>query len=148
MSDGDSCRDDEEKCRRSSAVNELKDIAEDGGRSPEDISKKKLERFLQSLTSQRRRYILYEMQENEVNGIDSLATSVTAMVQKVPEDEVDTEAVERMRAQLMHSELPMLADAGLIEYDQRSKAVRYSDPHAVLDTVLQLCANIDAPRNQ
>lgn len=148
MSDDNSCIEDGDKIRKAPAMNGLKNTIEDGGRNSDDIGRKKLERIFQALTSQRRRYILYEMQENEVSDINSLSTTVTAMVEEVPEDKVDTEAVDRMRSQLIHSELPKLANTGFIEYDQRSKAVCYSDPPAVLDTLLRLCANVDAPRHQ
>ncbi|WP_436345553.1 DUF7344 domain-containing protein [Natronorubrum sp. FCH18a] len=148
MSDDDFCRGDEEKKEKPPAVNEVKDTAQDGGQNADDIGHKKLERILQTLTSQRRRYILYEMQENEVSDIDSLATTVTAMVQEVPPEKVKTKDVDNMKSQLIHAELPALADAGFIEYDQRSKAVRYSNPPSLLDGFLRLSAKIDSPSDQ
>lgn len=145
MSDDDFSGKDEEKIRESTAVNGVQDKAHDGGRDAGDIGRQKLERIFEVLTSQRRRYILYEIQDSEVSDIDSLANTVIAMEKEISPDEVDHGDVEDVRVQLMHSDIPKLADAGFIEYDPRSEAVRYSDPPTLLDTFLRLCANVDRP---
>ncbi|WP_449271835.1 DUF7344 domain-containing protein [Haloterrigena turkmenica] len=50
-----------------------------------------------------------------------------------------------MQTSLAHSDLPKLAENGLVEFDRRSKAVRYSRPPDLLDKMLRLCANFDDP---
>ncbi|ELZ24386.1 hypothetical protein C477_01170 [Haloterrigena salina JCM 13891] len=120
------------------------ELASDGGRQ-KDREQRKLEGILHVLLDERRRYILYFLQEHEVSELDELATHVTAMEQETDPDAVRSERVKRVRISLVHADLPRLEDSRLVEFDRRSKAVRYSRPPELLARMLRLCANFDAP---
>ena len=124
---------------------ESRHVVCDGGSDAGDGKIQLIEAIFRSLSAQRRRYVLYELRANELCDLEVLATTVTAQTRDVPLGEVDPEDVESTKAQLLHADIPLLADAGFVEYDPRSETLRYSDPPPLLDTVLQLCADIDTP---
>lgn len=120
-------------------------VACDGGSDAGEGKIQLIEAIFRSLSAQRRRYVLYELRANEMCNLETLTTTVAAQTRDVPLDAVDPEDVESTRAQLLHADIPLLADAGFVEYDPRSETLRYSDPPPLLDTFLQLCVDIDTP---
>ena len=119
-------------------------LVSDGG-SQTDDDQRMLEGVLRALLNQRRRYTLYFLQATEVSEVDELATHVAAMEQDTDPETVDPDQVEKVQVSLVHSDLPMLEDQGLVEFDRRSSAVRYSRPPELLDKMLSLCATFDTP---
>ena len=107
--------------------------AKDGGHSL-------VERIFGALASKRRRYILYCLQDQENIQIGALATQLTAWEQGVPRNGVPPNTWQDVHANLVHTHLPKLADFGLIEYDQRSGAIRYTDAPTAFEEVLALAA--------
>lgn len=95
------------------------------------------------LTSSRRRIILYYLQENEIVDVDELVTQIAIKEAKIPSGEVSTDQRERIKAQLVHTHLPKLADTQCIEYDRRSGTVRYTQPPALLDKALRLLSHLE-----
>lgn len=73
------------------------------------------------LAPARRRLIIayFEDSREQTATLDGLAGYVTR------HDETDVSTQERARVLLHHTDLPKLADAGLIDYDTRSWTVRY-----------------------
>ncbi|WP_242695434.1 DUF7344 domain-containing protein [Halomontanus rarus] len=120
----------------------------DGGIQENGGGSRTLEGVLRALINQRRRYTLYFMQDNEVSDLDELAAHVAAMEQDTDPEVVNTEQADQVRTSLLHSDLPMLEDVALVEFDRRSEAVRYSQPPDLLETLLRLCATFDAPPDQ
>lgn len=83
------------------------------------------------LANRRRRYLVYylseaESEEKEVFGIDDVATRIEEW-EREWDDAESPEAADRreaIRIGLHHNHLPRLSDAGLIDYDARTKTVR------------------------
>lgn len=95
------------------------------------------------LTSPKRRFILYYLQENEIADIDELATQIAMREAEAPPDEVSADHRERIVTQLIHTHLPKLVEAQCIEYDRRSSTVRYTSPPTPLDKVLRLLSQLE-----
>ena len=116
------------------------------GSSP-DGDRATLEAVLRAITNYRRRHILYHLREEEVSDLDTVARHVA----KVEEESITEERLEKRAEQelpaLVHSDLPALEDAALVEFDQRSEAVRYCEPPALLDKLLHICEEVDPPVN-
>lgn len=113
----------------------------DGGEGP-------LDRILSGLIDSRRRYLLYYLGENEDAYITEAAKYVTACEQQCELEDVPDGARERVKIDLYHGHLPQLADSDLIEYDQRSGAIRFRDPPDQLRKFLELAEDtedIDTP---
>lgn len=81
--------------------------------------------------------------QSQVATIEELARQVVAWEADIPAPEVATEQSERVASELVHTHLPKLAEATFIEYDPRSRTVRYTEPPALLDTVLKLLAELE-----
>lgn len=120
-------------------------IVGDGGVRTGDDDQWKLEGVLRALLHQRSRYTLYFLQGNKVTDLDELATHVAAMEQDTDPAAVGSARVKQVQTSLIHSDLPRLEENGLIEFDRRSKAVRYSRPPDLLEKMLRLCATFDDP---
>lgn len=106
------------------------------------------EEVLDCLTSRRRRFLLYYLQENETGDVEELAIQIAAWEAEIPLDEVSTDHRERVMSQLVHAHLPKLADAQFIEYDRRSETVRYTEPMTLLDRVLRLLSQLEEGFNK
>lgn len=110
-----------------------------------DGGKSLLDRVFGALSHQRRRYTLYYLRENDEAEVDELASQVAAWERDVPVVDVPAEASEEVRSELVHSHLPKLEEYGLVEYDQRSGAVVYTNPPTLLDEALKLAVAIENP---
>lgn len=102
-----------------------------------------LEVVFDCLTHPKRRVMLYYLQHHEIVTVNELARHVAGWDAGVPPDEVDPEHRDGIASELVHSHLPKLRDASFIEYDQRSKTIRYTDPPELLAEVLRLLAELD-----
>lgn len=111
-------------------------VATNGGTTPLDV-------ILNSLGQPRRRFILYYLQDHEIATVEELSRQIVAHEQNVTPDVVADADRDRIASQLIHSHLPNLADATFIEYDPRSRTVRYREPPALLDTILRLLARLE-----
>ena len=112
--------------------------ANDGGHSL-------VERIFGALASKRRRYVLYCLQDQEHMEVEALATQITAWEQGVRRNDVPPDTRQDVQVNLVHSHLPKLADYELIEYDERSGAIRYTDAPAAFEEVLGLAARLEKP---
>lgn len=75
--------------------------------------------------------------------VDNLAHYIALI--KVEPFSLDESLLQQTKAQLTHTDLPVLTDADFIDYDRRSRAVRYADPPSLLETTLEITLKIDAP---
>lgn len=107
-----------------------------------------LEVIFESLTSPRRRFVLYYLRDHEIATVEELARHIVAWEENVHPDEVGSDRRERVETQLLHTHLPKLADATFVEYDPRSRTVRYTEPPALLDTVLELLARLEGESSE
>ena len=127
----------------------MSDACEDvfGGASMTDGSLRdvretdELDSDLAILSSSRRRHSLYYLRENEIASVDELADHLA--------DEDGDAAVsaddrfETPELALVHSDLPALRDAGVIEYDPRNGTVRYRRPPESVRALLELCSRLE-----
>ncbi|MFB6105409.1 MAG: hypothetical protein ABEJ70_00410 [Halobacteriaceae archaeon] len=86
-----------------------------------------LDAVFELLADRRRRYALYELADVR-RGVIDFADLVEAVA--TLEAAVDGEAITRDRylevaSELYHWHLEVLADVGVVDYDERSRAVRY-----------------------
>ncbi|WP_276253228.1 DUF7344 domain-containing protein [Halomontanus rarus] len=94
----------------------------------EDGSGSTFDRLFTVLADQRRRYVLYylQMTPRDVVQYDQLVTKVAEW-----ETESDTppteDHLEEIELALQHHHLPRLEDYGMIDYDPRTKTIRYCD---------------------
>lgn len=97
-----------------------------------------------ALTDHRRRLALYYLEEEGgVGDFGSLVNQVASWERDQPIRTVSDEDRDRVKAEFHHSHLPKLEELGLVEYDQRSGAIRYADPPAILTKLLQLTKRFD-----
>lgn len=98
----------------------------DSCRVVEDGSGSTFDRLFTVLADQRRRYVLYylQMSSRDVVQYDHLVTQVAEW-----ETESDAPATEdhqeEIEIALQHHHLPRLEDYGMIDYDPRTKTIRY-----------------------
>lgn len=90
-----------------------------------------LDRIFDLLGSRRRRYVLYYLNETDADVVtlDDVAERVVAWEREwAGDDDADRDThLEYVRTALHHNHLPRLADAGLVDYDPRSRTVRRWD---------------------
>jgi predicted transcriptional regulator len=98
-----------------------------------------LDAILDVLTSRHRRDILYHLEDAETEVL-RLAELVDA-VQAGNPDPTNREAV---MANLHHVQLPKLNEIGWIEYDFRSRTIRYR-PEFVPGTILRFVRSTESP---
>ena len=105
-------------------------MRETGGQSPTATAAEppSLDLIFDLLSNQRRRYVLYSLNEQPEN-----VATVSELVDVVLNHERRTEDLvadaaegrDRVRVDLQHVQLPKLEAAGIVEHDQRSETVRY-----------------------
>lgn len=79
------------------------------------------DRVLPALTPARRRLILAYFEDS----MEQTATLDVLTGYVARQEEIESTTQERARVLLHHADLPKLADAGLIDYDARTRTVRY-----------------------
>lgn len=82
------------------------------------------------LSNRRRRYVLYCLHEQPdgVATIGEVTDTVLAFEHRTGNSEADQDSEtqrQTIQTELQHVHLPKLADAGVLEHDQRSDTVRY-----------------------
>lgn len=102
-----------------------------------------LDEIFECLRHPKRRFVLYHLRECEVLTVDELARQVAAWEGEVPPEEVEPDTRKRAATNLIHIHLPKLSDTMFIEYDQRSKTLRYTEPPELLDEVLNLIGQFE-----
>jgi hypothetical protein len=76
------------------------------------------------LASQRRRYVLSCLKENEDPiALAALANKVAARENDLPVSEVSEEEIKHIHLSLYHTHIPKLNDADVVEYDQGKDTV-------------------------
>lgn len=102
-----------------------------------------LEDLFKSFASPRRRFVLYYLRDHEIATVEELARQIVARDASVPPDEVPSDRREHVETQLVHADLPKLAAATFVEYDNRSKTVRYAHPPALLESALDMLEKLE-----
>ena len=100
---------------------EMSESHDSAGRTPEES----LDGLLEVLANERRRRILYYL-----DGKDDEVATFTELIDYVTvheADSVDDLASDEVAVALYHTHIPRLEEAGLIEYDARSRTIRYRE---------------------
>lgn len=114
-------------------------VASDGGRSPVD-------RILISLQEVHRRYLLYHLHEEGASDLETAARRVAARDRGCDPGDIPAALHERFKTELYHNHLPKLADLNIIDYDERTGAIRLRNPPDKLDEFLALTRDEDNPK--
>jgi len=101
----------------------------------------RVDEVLALLADARRRRVLYELRDRS----DDVATLDELVDALLPEEDgaADDPAHERVAASLCHHHLPKLADAGVVQYDERSGVVRYEKDDDLLESWLERLAALE-----
>ena len=102
-----------------------------------------LDEFLRILSNRRRRCVLYCLVADDLRDVDRLAKRVTARLERTVPDTVDDARYEEMKTNLIHVDIPMLADTGVVSYDRRNGNLCLDYPPAPIETLLESCAALD-----
>lgn len=119
---------------------------DNSGIRPSPSRSQKLDILFDVLTDQRRRYVLYYLQQ-QGGAVDteSLATQLAAWEDACSVDEVDDERRQRMFTDLYHTHLPKLEGAGVIDYDERTGTIRLWEHADLLRNVLRVATWVERP---
>ncbi|QSX00076.1 DUF7344 domain-containing protein [Haloterrigena alkaliphila] len=119
------------------------DLPGDGGEGPEVLS-----RLLDALSSRRRRHALYYLREHELVDVDELARHLATERPDSPATTTAGDRIAEMETTVIHSDLPKLRDAGILEYDPRTGTIRYRQSSRILRLLLRVCSEFDEPSVQ
>ncbi|KTG10865.1 hypothetical protein AUR64_06675 [Haloprofundus marisrubri] len=104
----------------------------------EDTEAFPLDAVFQVLNDPRRRYVLYHIESCRYPAtLSEVAEQVAAWEYKRDPERIPNEAVEQVRADLHHSHLPKLSDAGIVEYDADANVVTMAECTRPLDEFVE-----------
>lgn len=93
---------------------------------PESVHDESLDALFDGLADSRRRIALSVLgQQYHPISLETLARDVAARESDTPERDVPQDHVDRIIVRLTHAHLPLLEDAGLVDYDTESDLVAY-----------------------
>lgn len=99
------------------------------------VGSARLNRLLKAVAHQRRRNVLYVLEEKGegVISLDDLADEIIA-------DDLEFDDIDKVRLILHHRDVPKLAEAQLLEYDSRNGTIRYRGETKVEGLIEQIRA--------
>ncbi|WP_049888782.1 DUF7344 domain-containing protein [Natronococcus occultus] len=80
-----------------------------------------------ALSHRRRRAVLGCVEQHNVVTLADLADELAVQEHGTPIDEIPADAVTELYLELYHNHVPVLADAGLVAYDQEGDLVAITD---------------------
>ena len=103
-----------------------------------------LETIYRALESRRRRLILYHLRgtSDGVSGFDSVKDRISDWEDDFGNGPPRSESERELAVTLHHVHLPQLEDCGIIDYDWRTKTIRYRTDD-LLEAHLELAAECD-----
>ncbi|WP_137283396.1 DUF7344 domain-containing protein [Halorussus salinisoli] len=116
------------------------DESDQSGRLPQ------LNQYFDALANERRRYALYYLSRHGTASEEELARHVVARETGRSPSALSEAEYERAISDLHHKHLPRLADYGLVEFDPRSRMVRFREPTRTLATLLWLSQLVEGER--
>lgn len=110
---------------------------ENGEDNRDGFESESLSRLLKAVADQRRRTVLYTLEESDAD-----VTSLDDFADEIALQDSQFNDPEKVRLVLHHKDLPKLAELGLLDYDSRSGTVRYrSDP--TIEEFLEALRNLE-----
>ncbi|GAB3034624.1 DUF7344 domain-containing protein [Natronobiforma cellulositropha] len=107
-----------------------------------DPGRARIDEALRLLSHHRRRDVLYYLADHDLASLDALATTVVCRETGVSSERVDAAERDPVLVDLYHNHVPKLADCGLVEYDRRSGAIRWSASTPV-ETLLECSRELE-----
>lgn len=101
--------------------------------------------LLELLADERRRYVLYYLQDRENAELEEVTEQVAAWETETPPEELDEKTVRNVRTSLYHGHLPKLEEAGIIGYDPRHGSMYLQCLPAPIEQILAYCSDVDSP---
>lgn len=98
----------------------------------------RLNQYFDALSNERRRYLLYYLQGRATASVDDLARAVVARETARPPGSLAEDDYANAMSELHHKHLPRLVDYGLVEYDPRSRQVRFRESNRTFAALLWL----------
>jgi hypothetical protein len=92
------------------------------------------------LASTRRRRLLYTLRENGKYDIDELAATLSEWESAGARG---ADHQDRILIELVHSDLPLLAEADVIRYDADNESVEAKPIHPIVDSLLSRSVDAD-----
>lgn len=102
-----------------------------------------LDAFLHVLRNQRRRCVLHCLFADDLRDVSTLARRVAARLDQTTPDDVADDRYEQVRVALVHVDIPMLAETGIVSYDRRSGDLCLDSPPAPIERLLESCATLE-----
>lgn len=100
------------------------------------------------LSNQRRRFAVYAVSGEEEVKLGTLAERIAAWENEQPLDQVTSAERKRVYTALQQSHLPRLAEAGLVDYDDRAGIVRPRPEIEEYDVYMEVVGGREIPWNQ
>lgn len=114
-----------------------------GPRPSDEETRRRLDDLLSLLSERRRRDLLSHLVAVGVTDVETLAPKVAAAQEAVSPDEIPPDVRKQVQTTLVHTHLPKLADAGAIEFDPRTGAIRCRDLPPMLQPLVDTCRDIE-----
>jgi hypothetical protein len=92
---------------------------------------------------ERRRYVLYLLEEEPVRTVEALAIRIEAWEREVPVADVPEAKRREVETSLVHKHLPKLADSDVVNYDPRSGDVVLGERPTELEPLLDVARRYD-----
>ncbi|WP_226480545.1 DUF7344 domain-containing protein [Natrinema amylolyticum] len=102
-----------------------------------------LDELLRVLSNRRRRCVLYCLLADDLRDVDALAKHVAARLERTGPESVEDARYEEIKVTLVHADIPMLAETGVVSYDRRTGDLRLDYPPTPIETLLESCAAVD-----
>ncbi|WP_435154398.1 DUF7344 domain-containing protein [Haladaptatus sp. DFWS20] len=107
-----------------------------------------LDTIFDLLGDERRRYVLYYLEEQEdAVPVSELVEKVADWESNASEDEIPADKFRSVRVSLVHNDLPKTADVEFIEYDTDEGMVKIEGTPTEFDTILNLAKIIEDPES-
>ncbi|MFB6175985.1 MAG: hypothetical protein ABEI99_02360 [Halobaculum sp.] len=97
------------------------------------------------LSNQRRRFAVYAVSGEEEVELGTLAKTIAAWENEQPVEQVTSDERKRVYTALQQSHLPKLAEAGLIDYDDRAGLVRPRPELEEYDVYMEVVGGREIP---
>ncbi|RKD97551.1 DUF7344 domain-containing protein [Halopiger aswanensis] len=110
---------------------------------PDDDRAARIDELLTALADARRRYVLYYLRDERRASLTETARQVAAWDSDRSPTAVRDETLEDIEIQLYHIHLPMLEEADILEYDDRSEQLVFRDPPSLVECCLDQCLDDD-----
>lgn len=106
-------------------------------------SDQSIKAILEMLANERRRCIIYYLREHESAVVDTLIDHVRTHERGGKPVSPDPSRRERLRVELLHTHLPKLENAGVIEFERTGEYVEYAATSETFELFVQLAESAE-----